>query len=70
VAGHFKHSNYAVRVPFVRGIDLLHVISELAFYFLATKFLKFEGSRRGHKYVMLYSTVEIYSRFGGASCLL
>jgi len=70
VAGHFKHSNYAVRVPCMRGIDQMHVISQLAFYFLATKFLEFEGSHGGHNYVMLCSAVEIYSRFGGAVCLL
>ena len=70
MVGRFKLSNYAVRVPFMWGIDLLHAISELAFYFLATEFLKFEDSRGGHKYVMLCSTVEIYSRFIGPSCLL
>jgi hypothetical protein len=37
VAGHCKHSNYALRVPFMRGIDLLHVISKSGFLFLGCK---------------------------------
>jgi hypothetical protein len=31
------NSNYALRFPFIRGIDLLHVISESGFLFLGYK---------------------------------